>query len=189
MARVSNSNRIRIIGGEWRSRLLDFPDAVGLRPTPDRVRETLFNWLGQDLTGLRCLDLYAGAGALGFEALSRHAAHVTMVESATPVYKALCANAERIGAGARLRLHKGDALEFLRADPGQYDLVFLDPPYESGLLARTWPGLKARLAANASIYAENDQALTFDPEWRVRKSGRAGGVHYYLLEQRTDEHE
>ena len=189
MARASTSNRVRIIGGEWRSRLIEFPDAEGLRPTPDRVRETLFNWLGQDLTGLRCLDLYAGAGALGFEALSRHAAHVTMIESSAPVHKALGANAERLGTGTRLRLHKGDALEFLRADSGQYDLVFLDPPYGSGLLARTWPILKLRLAANAWVYAENDNALNFDPDWVVRKSGRAGSVHYYLLEQRTDEHE
>ena len=189
MARASTSNRVRIIGGEWRSRLIEFPDAEGLRPTPDRVRETLFNWLGQELTGLRCLDLYAGAGALGFEALSRDAAHVTMVESSTPVYKSLSANAERLGAGTRLRMHKGDALEFLRADSGQYDLVFLDPPYGSGLLARTWPIVKPRLAANAGVYVENDKALDFDPDWIIRKSGRAGGVHYYLLEQRTDEHE
>src|SRR5690606_42053047 len=97
MAR-SASNRLRIVGGEWRSRVLSFPDALGLRPTPDRVRETLFNWLGQDLTGMRCLDLYAGSGALGFEALSRGAKHVDMVERARPVQAALQRNAEALQA-------------------------------------------------------------------------------------------
>ena len=99
-------NRLRIVGGEWRSRVLTFPDALGLRPTPDRVRETLFNWLGQDLTGRRCLDLFAGSGALGFEALSRGATHVDMVERARPVHDCLQRSAMTLRAGARLRDRK-----------------------------------------------------------------------------------
>src|SRR5690606_30100363 len=133
-------NRLRIVGGTWRSRVLTFPDALGLRPTPDRVRETLFNWLGQDLTGRRCLDLFAGSGALGFEALSRNAAHVDMVERARSVHAFLRRSAETLQAGARLHLVLADALEFLRAAQGQYDVVFLDPPYDSALLV---PALRA----------------------------------------------
>src|SRR3989304_10082248 len=105
-------NRVRIIGGLWRSRMITFPDSHGLRPTPDRVRETLFNWLGQDLTGRHCLDLYAGSGALGYEALSRGAASVTMVERAVRALRALQANAALLGARG-LNLVCGAALEFL----------------------------------------------------------------------------
>src|SRR5687768_9098514 len=141
----SSTNRVRIIGGQWRSRLIEFPDAAGLRPTPDRVRETLFNWLGQDLTGLRCLDLFAGAGALGFEALSRNASHVTMVEKAPVAVHGLQTAAATLQAGERLKIVSGDALEFLRGDNETYDIVFLDPPYAGGLLHQVWLSLAGRL--------------------------------------------
>jgi len=127
------NNRVRIIGGAWRSRVLRFPAVTDIRPTPDRVRETLFNWLGQDLTGRRCLDLFAGSGALGFEALSRGAAEVVMVERSRTVLGALRENGARLGAGApRLRFVLGDALHFLDS-PGEasFDVVFVDPPYGS----------------------------------------------------------
>src|SRR5690606_39151495 len=174
-------NRLRIVGGEWRSRVLTFPDALGLRPTPDRVRETLFNWLGQDLTGKRCLDLYAGSGARGFEALSRGASHVDMVERARPVVAALQRSAAALQAGARLRIVHGDALEFLRPGQQNYDVVFLDPPYDSDLLGPALRALPVHLADDARIYVESATSVAFEPPWEVLKSGRAGAAHYYLL--------
>ena len=174
-------NRLRIVGGEWRSRVLTFPDALGLRPTPDRVRETLFNWLGQDLTGRRCLDLFAGSGALGFEALSRGATHVDMVERARPVHDCLQRSAMTLRADARLRVIQADALEFLRAGQGQYDVVFLDPPYDSDLLAPALQALPVHIAPDARIYAETAAPYQWERPWDVLKAGRAGAVHYYLL--------
>ncbi len=126
-------NRVRIIGGEWRRRWLRFPAAHGLRPTPDRVRETLFNWLGQDLTGLGCLDLFAGSGALGFEAASRGARQVVLLERDRRIADALQASALALQAGASVagavEIVRSDALEFLAHDRRIYDVVFMDPPY------------------------------------------------------------
>ena len=178
----ARTSRVRIIAGEWRSRIVDFPAQPGLRPTPDRVRETLFNWLGQDLTGKRCLDLFAGSGALGFEALSRGAAEVVMVERSRTVAKALVESAARLGARG-LRLVVGDALHFLAApDAGRFDIVFVDPPYGSGLVAEVLPRLPGVLARNAVVYVESDATIEVDRPWRVRKHDRAGAVHYHLLE-------
>lgn len=173
---------MRIIGGAWRSRLVAFPDAAGLRPTPDRVRETLFNWLGQDLAGKRCLDLFAGSGVLGFEALSRGAREVVMVERSRTVARALRENAARLDARG-LRLVVGDALHFL-GDPGagRFDVVFVDPPYGSGLVAKVMERLPAVLARGAVVYVESDAAVEQNPPWHVRKRGRAGAVHYHLME-------
>jgi len=181
MARAQ-SNRLRIIGGEWRRRVLSFPSTEGLRPTPDRVRETLFNWLGQDLSGLRCLDLFAGSGALGFEALSRGAREVDMVERSPAVYAALQRSAAALNAGARLRLIRDDGLKFLRAAQGHYDVVFLDPPYDSPLLAPALAALPPLLSAEARVYVEAAAPYAFDPRWEILRSGRAGAVHYYLLQ-------
>ena len=132
-------SRIRIIGGAWRSRLLEVAAVSGLRPTPDRVRETLFNWLGQDLDGLTCLDLFAGTGVLGFEAASRGAARVTMVERDVKALARLEANAARLEA-SNIEIRRADALDFLRETARRkahaFDLVFLDPPYRQGWLAR-----------------------------------------------------
>src|SRR3990170_313357 len=133
-------NRVRIIGGAWRSRLVSFPPRRDLRPTPDRVRETLFNWLGQDLTGKACLDLFAGSGALGFEAASRGAKRVVMVERDPATFKALQASGAQLGAAA-VELTRADALEFLRGDRGRYDVIFLDPPFTAGY----WPQLLSML--------------------------------------------
>src|SRR5512140_1735094 len=122
-------SRVRITGGEWRSRMVKVVDAQGLRPTPDSVRETLFNWLGQDLSGLDCLDLFAGSGILGFEAASRGAASVTQVERDAKVFAALRANALSLD-GDRFKLVRADALEFTASAESQswrYDVVFLDP--------------------------------------------------------------
>jgi len=183
------NNRVRIIGGAWRSRVLRFPAVADVRPTPDRVRETLFNWLGQDLTGRRCLDLFAGSGALGFEALSRGAAEVVMVERSRTVLAALRENGARLGAGARARCVLGDALHFLDS-PGEasFDVVFVDPPYGSGLAGEVLARLPVWLARDAAVYVESDSQVAAAPPWRVRRHGRAGAVHYYLIEWGGHDH-
>jgi 16S rRNA (guanine966-N2)-methyltransferase len=180
--RTKGSNAVRIIGGEWRSRVIRFPGTAGLRPTPDRVRERLFNWLGQDLTGKRCLDLFAGSGALGFEALSRGAAEVVMVESSRPALRCLRATAEQLGAGPRLRLVLDDALHFLASPARGFDLVFVDPPYASRLVPEVLERLPPALAAGAVVYVESASAFAPGPGWRVTRDGRAGAVHHRLME-------
>jgi len=173
-------NRVRIIGGEWRSRIITFPPKADLRPTPDRVRETLFNWLGQTLDGKICLDLFAGSGALGFESASRGAKRVVMVEHDSRAFRALQANAAALGAGA-VELRRTDALEFLRADYTVYDIVFLDPPFRAPYLPRLLAALGARLAGGALVHIEAPCAPALSPQWQVRRSGRAGAVTHQLL--------
>ena len=181
-------NRVRIIGGLWRSRTIVFPDLPGLRPTPDRVRETLFNWLGQDLTGRHCLDLYAGSGALGFEALSRGAASVTMVERAPRAWRALQDNAALLGARG-LNIVSGDALEFLTRAPGSsgFDVVFLDPPFGEGIPEGLWPRLLERLSDRGFVYLECDAAFAGQRGLEMLKHGHAGAVHYHLLGRKRDD--
>ena len=181
-----NRNRVRIVGGAWRSRLIAFPPRKDLRPTPDRVRETLFNWLGQDLTGKSCLDLFAGSGALGFEAASRGARRVVMVENDAVVFRALAASREALGAGA-VELRKADALEFLRADTETYDVVFLDPPFKAGYWPRLAPLLPPRLAPGALVYHESATPPDLPQGWEVHRQGRAGQVNYQLLRRAQDE--
>ena len=173
-------NRVRIIGGAWRSRLVSFPPRKDLRPTPDRVRETLFNWLGQDLTGRTCLDLFAGSGALGFEAASRGARRVLMVESDPLVFRALGASRAALEAAA-VELKRMDALEFLRADTGAYDVVFVDPPFKAGYWPRVAPLLPPRLAPGALVYYESAMAPELAPGWEIWRQRRAGQVRYQLL--------
>ncbi|MBI5919791.1 MAG: 16S rRNA (guanine(966)-N(2))-methyltransferase RsmD [Nitrosomonadales bacterium] len=173
-------NRVRIIGGIHRSRYIEFPDATGLRPTPDRVRETLFNWLGQDLYGLRCLDLFAGSGALGFEAASRGAGQVVMVEKNRQVFQSLTANVAKLRL-ENVALHCTDGLEFARRESGPYDVVFLDPPFQSELLPQALALLKPRLTETGRAYVESGAAFAPLPGWQAEKSGRAGQVHYQLL--------
>ena len=173
-------NRVRIVGGAWRSRLIRFPLRKDLRPTPDRVRETLFNWLGQDLAGRACLDLFAGSGALGFEAASRGARRVVMVEDDPVVYRALLESRKALGAEA-VEPRKADALEFLRSDGGVYDVVFLDPPFQAGLWPRLARLLPPRLAAGALVYYEGAAPPALPPGWEMHRQGRAGKVSYQLL--------
>lgn len=173
-------NQVRIIGGSWRSRLISFPPRTALRPTPDRVRETLFNWLGQDLTGKCCLDLFAGSGALGFEAASRGAKRVIMVERDPAAFRALQANAVALNAGA-VELKRADALEFLRADDGSYDVVLLDPPFRADYLPQVLAALIPRLAPGAMVHVEAPRAPALAPQWEVWRSGRAGAVTHQLL--------
>jgi 16S rRNA (guanine966-N2)-methyltransferase len=174
------ANRVRIIGGEWRSRFINFPDGRDLRPTPDRVRETLFNWLGQDLTGKRCLDLYAGSGALGFEAASRGAKHIVLVERERVVFAALEASRAALNAG-QVKVVRADALEFLRNDGGVYDIVFLDPPFADKPWVILFERLRARLSPDAMVYRESGEALLAPDGWEIYRAGRAGQVNYQLL--------
>lgn len=173
-------NKVRIIGGVWRSRLICFPEAAGLRPTGDRVRETLFNWLGQTLEGKTCLDLFAGSGALGFEALSRGARAVVMVESNPAVFRALQDNAAKLGAHD-LELNCADAVKFLLQDRRSYDVIFLDPPFHRGLPEDLMPQLAARLAPDGMLYVESERELQAAAPWRLWRSGKSGQVYYGLL--------
>lgn len=173
-------NAVRIIGGEWRRRLLDFPDAPDLRPTSDRMRETLFNWLGQDLTGENCLDLFAGSGALGFEAASRGARQSVLVERDAAVIRTLHANKAALSA-QQVEIVRADAMDFLQADARRYGVVFLDPPYRLKLLPRVFPLLGRVLAPGARVYVESDQAPETPAGFAPLKQGRAGQVHCLLL--------
>jgi len=179
------ANKVRIVGGVWRSRILSFTPRPDLRPTPDRVRETLFNWLGQDLIGNTCLDLFAGSGALGFEAASRGAKRVIMIERDAHAFKALRENATMLDAQT-VELRHADALEFLRTDHAHYDIVFIDPPFRVNHLPQVLVLLPARLTPRALVYVEAPRMQQFTPGWQVWRHGRAGTAHYALLKWTTD---
>ena len=178
-------NTVRIIGGDWRRRVLKFPDSEGLRPTPDRVRETLFNWLGQDLDGLHCLDLFAGSGALGFEAASRGAARVVLVEQAPKVLAALRDNSAMLKHPAQLEIVRADALQYASSARGPFDLVFLDPPYQKGWLDKLVPYLPQLLKPEGWLYAEAEYEIEALGLWKTVRRGKAGEVHYHLMRQDT----
>jgi 16S rRNA (guanine966-N2)-methyltransferase len=180
----SNKGRIRIIGGEYRGRRIPVPDRPGLRPTPDRVRETLFNWLGQSLDGLSCLDLFAGSGALGFEAASRGAARVVMVEQDRAVFEDLKKTLATLNA-KQVQLVLEDAFAFLKKSTETFDVVFLDPPFGQNALPAVFRNLK--LASGARVYVESDEPVPATQRWLERKRSRAGRVSYQLLEWRGDD--
>ena len=171
---------MRIIGGQWRSRIVRFPDAHSLRPTPDRLRETLFNWLGQDLTGKACLDLFAGSGALGFEAASRGARNVVMVEQNAIVHRALQETKTALCA-EQVEMLRADAFGFLKTDTRRYDVIFLDPPFQLGWLPRLLPSLPEHLAAEARVYLEAEGPVAMPAGVEVLKHTRAGQVHGLLI--------
>lgn len=212
------ANTVRIIGGAWRGRLIRFGKNLPIRPTPDRVRETLFNWLGQDLTGTRCLDLFAGSGALGFEALSRNASHVDFVDQSRAICAQLRSTATTLDA-ARFEIHCCGAIEFLERHPARirieartvqsgeaepsdragqghmvrgmgsdtkgdagkgFDVVFLDPPYGTPLLARVMAGVGALVTARGAVYFESDAAVAMPRGWRIDRQSKAGMVHFGL---------
>ncbi len=155
-----------------------------MRPTPDRVRETLFNWLGQDMTGLNCLDLFAGSGALGFEAASRGAAKVVMVENSPKVLAALEANTNVLQANGRLQIVRADAVKFASSLPTaglRFDVLFLDPPYKQGWIERMAPRLPGLMRDDGVVYVEAELALENCGDWRTVRSGRAGQVYYHLM--------
>ncbi len=179
-------SQVRIIGGKHRGRKLPVADAPGLRPTPDRVRETLFNWLGQNLTGWHCLDLFAGSGALGFEAASRGAVSVVLVEQSARVAKSLQAAAALLNEPG-VHVVCADALAYLakpRTSSALLDLVFLDPPYGQGWLDRIIMPLLPHLADGARLYIESEQPLPEIPApgLACQRQGKAGQVHYHLYE-------
>jgi 16S rRNA (guanine966-N2)-methyltransferase len=182
-------NSVKINAGEWRSRVLKFPDVDGLRPTPDRVRQTVFNWLGQDLTGQHCLDLFAGTGVMGFEALSRNATSAVLVELAKPALVALADNKAMLQA-ANAHIVPQDAVKYLTRDAAQlFDVVFCDPPYNKGWLAKILPLLVPHLSAGALVYVEAEFPLdsdvndmpNFAKQWEIVKQKKAGSVYYHLL--------
>ncbi|MBI3562036.1 MAG: 16S rRNA (guanine(966)-N(2))-methyltransferase RsmD [Gammaproteobacteria bacterium] len=175
---------VRIIGGQWRSRKLSFPEQLQLRPTPDRVRVTLFNWLLPLLPGACCLDLFAGSGALGLEALSRGAARVVLVEQDRRVADNL--RQQRLNLHAsQAQVVNADALGYLSSTTDRFDIVFLDPPYHSELLLPACQLLEQRgwLHPEARIYLETGATQVIDqlpPNWQVIRHKRAGQVHYHL---------
>jgi 16S rRNA (guanine966-N2)-methyltransferase len=171
---------VRIIGGAFRGRVVRFPPVPGMRPTPDRVRETLFNWLGQALTGKRCLDLYAGSGALSLEAASRGAALVAAVDVNRVLIEALRSTAALFGA-ATLETHVGDARAFLRGEARAFDVIFADPPFDDDPWPWLLPAAAERLAAGGFLYAEARAPMLPPPglvDWRRDKAGQ---VHYHLF--------
>jgi 16S rRNA (guanine(966)-N(2))-methyltransferase RsmD len=201
--RAPPPQQVRIIGGAWKRTPLPVLDALGLRPTPDRVRETVFNWINHlwdaDWSEADCLDLFAGSGALGFEAASRGARSVTMVDSHTPVVRQLDAVKTRLKADA-VTLVRGDALATAQgmALRGQrFDLIFLDPPYHQDFLTTTLPLCARLLKEGGLVYAESGAPLPFEPEddgavpawlapWEAIRADKAGIVFYHLLKLYTN---
>jgi 16S rRNA (guanine966-N2)-methyltransferase len=176
---------VRIVGGGWRGRRVHFPDSPGLRPTPDRVRETLFNWLQHSILGTRCLDLFAGSGALGIEALSRGASEVVFVDPEPVVAQALRIELERLGGGSRATVVQAPAARYLAAPGAPFDGVFLDPPFGRGHLAQYVERLDAGgwVKVGGWVYLEGERAAgppAIPPGWALVKSKSAGEVGYHL---------
>ena len=182
----SQAGRLRIVAGNWRSRLLDIADVEGLRPTSERIRETLFNWLAPHLEGAKCLDLFAGTGALGLEALSRGARHATFVEQSAVAARQLEKNIGVVGAAAAATVVQGDALQYLRNADGPFDIVFLDPPFAADLLGETCRLLDERklLVDGGLVYLELDRTQdepALPDGWETIRSKTAGNVRYMLV--------
>jgi 16S rRNA (guanine966-N2)-methyltransferase len=183
-------HEVRIIGGRFKRSKLPVADRPGLRPTPDRVRETLFNWLGQDLSGWRCLDAFAGSGALGFEAASRGAQQVVLLERDAQLVRALQATQQRLHADG-VRIERADALAWMaRSEPAVFELVLLDPPFDSNLAAPALDVARRLLAPRGLIYLEAARALDLDAAaalgLALHRQDRAGAVHYQLLRTAGD---
>jgi 16S rRNA (guanine(966)-N(2))-methyltransferase RsmD len=175
-------HEVRIVGGRWKRSKLPVADRPGLRPTPDRVRETLFNWLGQDLNGWRVLDAFAGSGALGFEAASRGAARVLLLERDAALVRALRDARTRLQADA-VQVEAVDALAWMaRAEAAAFELVLLDPPFDADLFASALAAAAPLVAAAGFIYLEAPIEWTEPPAgFALHRHGRAGAVHYHLL--------
>lgn len=190
----AGENRVRIIGGHWRSRVIDFPESEGLRPTANRVRETLFNWLGQTLHDMRCLDLFAGSGALGFEAASRGATEVVMIEKSTATAAALKVNLQKLGAPphGRVEIVQSNAEAYLARNKMPFDIVFCDPPFGTPLLDAALTTLHDHVSPEGVVYVEWGEPLenrfnaSTENKWQVIKQSKAGAVHFGLLKQTSD---
>ena len=175
--------KVRIIAGHWRGTRLPVPDRAGLRPTADRVRETLFNWLQPMLPGARVLDLFAGSGALGLEAVSRGAARATLVERDGELARGLQTLTDRLEGGAAVAVVHADALAWLHGQAdAAFDLAFVDPPFDANLWGGVLPALAPKLAADAWLYVESplDTAPSLPPEWALHREGRTRDVRYAL---------
>lgn len=192
MGQSNYKNELRVIGGRWRSRKIRFPDADGLRPTANRIRETLFNWLQFRIEGKRCLDLFAGSGACGIEALSRGASEVVFVENSPESARAIRENLEQLeGNGI---VHCADALSWLRTprnDDRGFAIVFMDPPYTANLeiLCCALLEQSGRLLPGSLVYLESDKDLPageFPSNWRRLKHAKAGLVYYSLFERTSE---
>lgn len=176
---------VRIIGGQWKRTKLPVSDVPGLRPTPDRVRETVFNWLGQNLSGWRCLDAFAGSGALGFEAASRGAADVVLIERDRKLAAGLAAVKQRLDAG-QLRVENADALHWMaRCPAASFELVFIDPPFDATLMGPALAAAVRLLVPTGLVYAESGEPLAASVlqlhSLAIHRQGRAGAVHFHLL--------
>lgn len=178
-------NTIRIVGGQYRRTPIPVVDAISLRPTPDRIRETLFNWLryfwADNFKTKRVLDLFAGTGALGFEAASHGVEFVQMVEKNPAAVTALRALRNKLQAH-QVRIHQGDALQVLERADKPYDLIFVDPPFHQGLLDTIWAQLPTILQADALIYVESESPISFPSNFSSLRQQKAGLVHFQLLE-------
>jgi 16S rRNA (guanine966-N2)-methyltransferase len=179
-----SANRVRIIGGLYRGRVLRFPSAEALRPTPDRVRETLFNWLGQDLEGRTTLELFAGTGVLSLESLSRGATRAVAIDRNPALVRAMLASAQMLGAHG-LDARVAEARAWIGRDAGRYDVIFLDPPFATDPWSWLLPVAAARLAPAGLIFVEAGSALASRPGLEIVRHDRAGHVHYHLLARRT----
>ena len=185
MTAPARRHEVRLIGGQWKRSKLPVADAPGLRPSPDRVRETLFNWLGQDLSGWRCLDAFAGSGALGFEAASRGADAVVLLERDRRLAARLAESKQRLNA-TQLRIETTDALAWMaRCPPESFELVFIDPPFDAELVAPALALAQRLVVAQGFVYVEAGHAVAAPAGMRLHREGRAGAVHFQLL-QRTD---
>ena len=189
-AKRKSQGSVRIIAGELRGSKVVFSDADGLRPTPDRVRETLFNWLAPYIVGARCLDLFAGSAALSFEAISRGASEVVALEQNRETYRGICENQQRLGV-VPLQVIQGDAIEWLKAatdNDSRFDIIFVDPPFHSGV-GEDLPALiegSGYCAPGAVIYLErpvDDRSTTLPGNWQLLKQRLAGQVRFELYER------
>lgn len=180
------SNKLRIIGGQWRSRQLSFPDAEGLRPTTDRIRETVFNWLQPVIHGARCLDLFSGSGAMGFEALSRGAASVVMVDLNPKVVRQLKENVQLL-ATRNAQVVQADCLQYLSQANGPFDVIFLDPPFAKDMLQSVLERIEkhALLTSGGYVYVECERQLSdlrFPPHWQLHREREGGQVRFSLYQ-------
>ena len=181
---MRQAQQIRIIGGCWRGRRIRFPAVADIRPTPDRVRETLFNWLGQDLDRARTLDAFAGSGALSFEALSRGAALAVAVDRKPELVRALITTGQMLGAA--LETHCADAHTFLARETRLFDVVFLDPPFAEPRWETLLPAAAARVAPDGALYVEAAVPVTAPAGFAIVRGDKAGQVHYHLLRRLPD---
>lgn len=182
----AKASKLRIISGEWRSRQLPIPDIEGLRPTPDRVRETLFNWINHHVPGAVCGDFFCGSGALGLEALSRGAKHLTFVDNSRIVSQQMTTNLTTLGATNADVIAQNAAAFLDSATPRPMDIIFLDPPFRKGWLAQIIPLLeKGWLADRALVYIEMEKEASLPPlpiHWSLKKEKNAGQLVYRLFE-------